>query len=119
MRYLAVLIFVGLTVASFDFDSTPDEELRRPAYLHRTPKNLERAWKASNYLATIKSAKIEEVEIPQYITERDIVTRSVKRSVVGPETGDVMVIGMTTALTGAQLPYSTEQFSYITFAVNY
>ena len=80
-------------------------------------KILERAYKASDYLNKIKYSSVEQVQIPDYLHGRDMLT--VQRSTIGPTEGDVIVIGTTTALTGSEVPYSTEQFSYISFAVNY
>lgn len=110
MQYLTLLVFV-LAVAAF--------EPTQLKYLTRTRENLERAYKISNYLNNVDITKVEEVEVPLYTVERDVVIHKTKRSVIGPDNGDVIIIGTTTALTGDEIPYSTEQFSYITFAVNY
>jgi ABC-type branched-subunit amino acid transport system substrate-binding protein len=125
---MRVLLFIGilLFVANVSSVSGVETENKLPAFLLRTTENLQRAYKASNILNKLTNLQTaEEIEIPEFIIEKD--TRDTKedyiykakRSYVGPDTGDLIVLGTTTALTGDQLPYSTEQFSYFVFTVNY
>lgn len=121
MKYLGLVLLFSL-IAVCLCDSRSDYggfENLLPSYLRETSRNLERARKISRYLNTVKFSSSEEVEIPEFNTERDVTNFRARRSVIGPETGNVIVLGTTTALTGAELPYSTESFSYITFTVNY
>lgn len=113
-----LLLLTFVTVAMAQYSDQIESQL--PPYLLRTTENLQRAYEVSNYAKNIyNNINPEQIEVEQRLNERDVLTHSVKKSYVGPDSGDLIVLGTTTALTGDEIPYSTEQFSYFVFAVNY
>lgn len=125
---LSLLVFVAFATAVGAFD--PIES--RPSYLDLSYHNQQRALSVVKQISSKLDITIDDVdvlnnnnfdisEVEKYelLERRSSGLNSIRRMRSGPTEGKIVKLGTTTAVTGYEVPYSTEQNSYIVWAVNY
>lgn len=133
---MRVVVF-ALLVACVSCLETPPELLRvfddfvfTPAYQNpgraqiRSVNKSQEVFAASDRLAKFQRDRyspFEELSVDDTIEVRrrngDPVR--IRRSIIGPTTGPLIIIGRTYAESGGAVPYSTESNSYINFTIGY